>query len=85
MNPKPEGEGIIALRAHPKIRRRGDPFRVPPNGGAQLPSSFLPYNRPCFTRFHLEADRSVNRKTAMRKSAANLKPQLFIKILLCYF
>lgn len=29
MNPKPEGEGIIALRVHPKIRRRGDPFRVP--------------------------------------------------------
>jgi len=28
MNPKPEGEGIIALRVHPKIRR-GDPFRVP--------------------------------------------------------
>lgn len=28
MNPKPEGEGIIALRAHPKIRLRGDPFRV---------------------------------------------------------
>lgn len=29
MNPKPEGEGIIALRVHPKIRQRGDPFRVP--------------------------------------------------------
>lgn len=87
MNPKPEGEGIIALRAHPKIRLRGDPFRVPPSGGAQFPSSFLPYNRPCFTRFHLESDRSDNRKTAVQKSAANPKLQLwlFFKIFLCYF
>lgn len=42
------------------------------------PSSFLPYNRPCFTRFHLESDRSVNRKTTMRKSAANFKLQRWI-------
>lgn len=42
MNPKLEGEGIIALRAHPKIRRRGDPFRVPPSAE---PSSHRVFSR----------------------------------------
>jgi len=74
MNPKPEGEGIIALRAHPKIRR-GDPFRVSPSA---QPGFHRVFSRiiPCFTRFHLESDRSVNRKTVMQKSAANSKLQL---------
>lgn len=51
------------------------------------PLSFLPYNRPCFTRFHLASDRSVNRKTTMRQSAANYKTSagFFSKIFLCYF
>lgn len=73
MNPKPEGEDIIALRVHPKIRQRGDPLPIFPYAGrAQFPSNFLSYNRPCFTHFHLELDRSVNWKMTMRKSVARI-------------
>lgn len=81
MNPRPEGEGIIALRAHPKIRRGEIRTVVPP-----LDAEF---SRRVFSRIIVRASRvstsnrqteALTRNTRRYKNFESIPKYLFVQV-----